>query len=176
MKKRLKSRFILGNRWADRRQIVRNMDAFQDLIVIFLCVGMFCVMVIQLWELFSSLLHRVDFRQVTSQILFLLILVELFRLLVAYLQEHSVSVGVAVEIAIVSVLREVIVRGALDISWVQLLATCGLLLILGLLLMVCARTPHMDHLSDAHHRYSSHEAEPQHERDRQHLAEQDDEV
>jgi uncharacterized membrane protein (DUF373 family) len=41
-------------------------------------------------------------------------LVELFRLLIIYLQEQRVSIGVAMEIAIVSVLREVIVRGVLE--------------------------------------------------------------
>ena len=176
MKKRLKSRFIFSNRWIDRHQIVRNMDAFQDLIVIFLCVGLFGIMVIQLWDMFGSLLHRVDFRQVTSEILFLLILVELFRLLVAYLQEHSVSVGVAEEVTIVSVLREVIVHGVLEISWTQLLATCGLLFILGALLMVCARTPHMDYLNDANHHDATHEPEKaqQHERERQHSSEYDE--
>lgn len=113
MNKRLKSRFIFSNRWFDRYQIVRNMEAFQDLIVILLCLGLFAIMVIQFWEMFSSLVQFVDFQKVTAKILFLLILVELFRLLVIYLQEHSVSVGVAVEVTIVSVLREVIVHGAL---------------------------------------------------------------
>jgi len=146
MNKRFKSQFIFSDRWLDRHQIVRNMEAFQDLIVIFLCLGLFCVMAIQLWGMFTSLLGPVEFQKVTAKILFLLILVELFRLLVIYLQEHSVSVGVAVEVTIVSVLREVIVKGALEISWVQVLAICGLLMILGGLLVVCARTPHMDHL------------------------------
>lgn len=147
MNKRFKGRFIFSNRWLDRHQIVRNMEAFQDVIVIFLCLGLFAVMVIQLWEMFGSLMQPMDFQKVTAKILFLLILVELFRLLVIYLQEHSVSVGVAVEVTIVSVLREVIVHGALEISWVQVLALCGLLFVLGGLLMVCARTPHMDHIN-----------------------------
>ena len=130
----IQKKHIFWGRCVDREQIVCNMEGFQDLIVTLICLGLFWVMVIQLWEMFSSLTHQVDFRQVTSQILFLLILVELFRLLIIYLQEHSVSVGVAVEVTIVSVLREVIVRGALEIPWVQLLAICGLLLILGVLM------------------------------------------
>ncbi len=121
------------------------MEVFQDLIVILLCVILFSIMAIQLWGMLTALMHPVDFKKVTADILFLLILVELFRLLVIYLEEHSISVGVAVEVTIVSVLREVIVHGALEIGWVQLLSICGLLLILGALLMVCARTPHMDH-------------------------------
>jgi uncharacterized membrane protein (DUF373 family) len=62
--------------------------------------------------------------------------VELFRLLIIYLQEHRVSVGVAVEVSIVSVLREIIVRGILETPWSQVLATCFFLLSLGGLLIV----------------------------------------
>jgi uncharacterized membrane protein (DUF373 family) len=147
MPKRQKGQFIFSNRWLDRNQIVLHMEAFQDLIVIFICLGLFAVMVVQLWGMFAFVLQPVEFEKVTAKILFLLILVELFRLLVIYLQEHSVSVGVAVEVTIVSVLREVIVHGVLEISWVQVLAFCGLLFVLGGLLMVCARTPHMDHIN-----------------------------
>jgi uncharacterized membrane protein (DUF373 family) len=154
--KRQKSRFILWGRWFHRNQVVQSMEVFQDVIVMLLCVSLFCTMAIQLWGMFAALLHPVDFRKSTADILFLLILVELFRLLVIYLEEHSISVGVAVEVSIVSVLREVIVHGALEITWVQILSICGLLFILGALLMVCARTPHMDHfstppLSSLHH-------------------------
>ncbi len=65
----------------------------------------------------------------------MLILVELFRLLIIYLQEQRVSIGVAVEVAIVSVLREVIVRGVLETNYSQVLATCAFLLVLGALLI-----------------------------------------
>ena len=42
------------------------------------------------------------------------------------------------EVSIVSVLREVIIRGALEISWQQILAVCGFLLVLGGLLLIRA--------------------------------------
>ncbi|MBD2778758.1 phosphate-starvation-inducible PsiE family protein [Iningainema tapete] len=147
MKKRHKGQYLFANRWLDRHWVVRNMEAFQDLIVIVLCLGLFAIMVAQLWVLFTTLELPVDFKQVTAKILFILILVELFRLLMVYLQEHSIAVGVAVEVAIVSVLREVVVHGALEISWVQTAAICGLLFVLGGLLVVCAKTPHMDCMS-----------------------------
>ncbi|MEA5577681.1 phosphate-starvation-inducible PsiE family protein [Anabaena sp. UHCC 0451] len=147
MQKRFKSRFLFCDRWLDRHTIVRNMEAFQDLIVIILCLALFAVMLIQLWGIFIAITNSLDYKELTSKMLFVLILVELFRLLMVYLQEHSISVGVAVEVAIVSVLREVVVHGALDISGVQTAAICGLLLILGGLLLVCAKTPHMDCMS-----------------------------
>ena len=46
--------------------------------------------------------------------------------------------GVAVEVTIVSVLREIIIRGALEIPWQQILSVCSLLLVLGILLLIRA--------------------------------------
>jgi len=93
-------------------------------------------MAIQLRAMFYSLLPPLDFNAVTADILFLLILVELFRLLIIYLQEQRVSIGVAVEVSIVSVLREVIVRGVLETQWSQILSACAFLLVMGVLLIV----------------------------------------
>jgi uncharacterized membrane protein (DUF373 family) len=86
--------------------------------------------------MFFLLLPPLDFQGVTSDILFLLILVELFRLLIIYLQEKRVSIGVAVEVSIVSVLREAIVRGVLETPWSQTLSACAFLLVMGTLLVV----------------------------------------
>ncbi len=129
-----------GN-WFNGIHIVRFLELVQDLIVISLCVGLFSFMVMQLREMFLSLLPPLDFPRVTSDILFLLILVELFRLLIIYLKEHRVSIGVAVEVSIVSVLREIIVRGILETPWVQVMAACSFLIVLGGLLVVRAWIP-----------------------------------
>jgi uncharacterized membrane protein (DUF373 family) len=93
-------------------------------------------MVLQLWETFSTTFVNLQFHAVTADIMFLLILVELFRLMIIYLQEHRVSIGISVEVAIVSMLREVIVRGVLEVDWRQLLATGFLLMVMALLLIV----------------------------------------
>ncbi|MBD2343504.1 phosphate-starvation-inducible PsiE family protein [Anabaena subtropica] len=120
----------------NRGRIVRSLEFIQDVIVICLCIGLFSFMVIQVRDMFLSLLPPLNFNAVTADILFLLILVELFRLLIIYLQEHRVSIGVAVEVAIVSALREVIVKGVLETNWTQILATCAFLLVLGVLLIL----------------------------------------
>lgn len=119
-----------------RIQIVQSLEAVQDLIVISLTLGLFGVMVLQLKRTFTALLASSEFHEVTADILFILILVELFRLLIIYLQEQRVSIGVAVEIAIVSVLREVIVRGVLETEWHQILAVCLFLVTMALLMVV----------------------------------------
>jgi uncharacterized membrane protein (DUF373 family) len=120
----------------NRGRVVRILEGVQNIIVVSLCVGLFCVMVIQLRAMFISLLPPLDFKAVTADILFLLILVELFRLLIIYLQEQRVSIGVAVEVAIVSVLREVIVRGVLEVHWSQILSACAFLMVMAVLLVV----------------------------------------
>ena len=123
-------------KWLSRNRLVQCLETVQDLIIISLCIGLFSVMVIQLRAMFYSLLPPLDFNAVTADILFLLILVELFRLLIIYLQEQRVSIGVAVEVSIVSVLREVIVRGVLEAPWTQILSACAFLLVMGVLLIV----------------------------------------
>ncbi len=125
-----------SNTWLNSGRMIRFLESVQDVIVISLCVSLFSLMAVQLYETVMSLLPPLDFPSVTSDILFLLILVELFRLLIIYLQEHRVSIGVAVEVSIVSVLREMIVRGVLETPWTQVLATCAFLLSLGALLVV----------------------------------------
>jgi len=119
-----------------RPQIVQSLEAVQDLIAVSLCVGLFCVMALQLKTIFASLLTTPQFHAITADILFILILVELFRLLIIYLQEQRVSIGVSVEIAIVSVLREVIVNGVLETDWQQILAVCLFLATAALLMVV----------------------------------------
>src|ERR671932_523315 len=136
MQKPLTNPSSTGYEWFKRNRIVRVLETVQDLFVISLCIALFALMAIQLREMFFELLPPLDFQAVTSDILFLLILVELFRLLIIYLQEQRVSIGVAVEVAIVSVLREVIVRGVLETSWIQILAACAFLLVMGTLLVV----------------------------------------
>lgn len=122
--------------WFSRQGLVAILETIQDLIVISLCIGLFSFMVLELREMFISLLPPLDFPNVTADILFLLILVELFRLLIIYLQEQRVSIGVAVEVAIVSVLREVIVRGVLEVPWSRVLSACAFLLVMGALLVI----------------------------------------
>ncbi len=119
-----------------RQRVVSTLEAVQDLIVISLCIGLFCFMLMQLREMFLALLPPLDFSAVTADILSLLILVELFRLLIIYLQEQRVSIGVAVEVSIVSILREIIVRGVLETPWTQVLSACAFLFILSVLLVV----------------------------------------
>ena len=138
MRRGAESEHSPSGEWFKRERIVQNLEIIQNLIVVVLSMALFGVMVIRLGDLFFSLLVPIKFQDVTSDILFILILIEIFRLLIIYLQEQRISVGVAVEVSIVSVLREVIIRGALEIPWQQILAVCAFLLVLGGLLLTRA--------------------------------------
>jgi uncharacterized membrane protein (DUF373 family) len=130
---------VKNRRWSvdfSRQGLVKALESIQDAIVVSLCIGLFSLMVLELRDMFLSLLPPLNFQVVTADILFLLILVELFRLLIIYLQEQRVSIGVAVEVSIVSVLREIIVRGVLETSSAKILSACALLLVLGSLLVI----------------------------------------
>ncbi len=139
------------NNWSQRDRIVRHLEFYQDFIIISLCLGLFCVMLIRLVDMFVSFLHPLDLRQVTSDILFILILVELFRLLIDYLQAQSISVGAAVEITIVSALREVILRGVLEIPRDQIFGISVFLVVLaGILVALPWMSRFFEHVKTAH--------------------------
>jgi uncharacterized membrane protein (DUF373 family) len=112
----------------------KYLELIQDLIVLGLCAMLFAAMGIKLFHLGQRMLTGTDFSLVIGDILFLLVLLELFRLLLIYLEEHRVSVPTMVEVGIVSTLREVILRGALHVEWQQLLVVCAFILTLGTVL------------------------------------------
>ena len=122
----------------EQSTIVRNLERFQNFIVISLCIGLFCVMLIRLGEMFFSLLKPLNFQAITSDILSILILVELFRLLIVYLQEQRISIGSAVEVSLVSALREVLLEGVVAIPLDKLLGIGAFFIVLGGLLWLRA--------------------------------------
>lgn len=114
-------------RYQPKMRLVSTLQGLQDLITVLVCIGLLGFMFVQTWDIFSCLSGALPFKQIAAKVLFTLILVELFRLLIIYLEDHCISVEVAVEVTVVSILREIIVHGVLETSWVQILAACGLL-------------------------------------------------
>ena len=118
-----------------RNRVLRKyLELVQDIIVLGLCVVLFMAMLIKLFHLGQSLLGGTDFSAVIADILFILVLIELFRLLLIYLEEHRVLVSTMVEVGIVATLREVMLRGALQVDWRKMLVLCAFILTLGLVL------------------------------------------
>jgi uncharacterized membrane protein (DUF373 family) len=112
----------------------KYLELIQDAIVFCLCALLLVTMAIKLFHLSRLLIEGTDFSLVVGDILFILVLVELFRLLLIYLEEHRVSVSTMVEVGMVATLREVILIGALHIAWPQLLVVCAFILVLAIVL------------------------------------------
>jgi len=112
----------------------KYLEFVQDIIVLGLCAALFIAMLIKLFHLGKALLTGTDFSTVIADILFILVLIELFRLLIIYLEEHRISVATMVEVGIVATLREVILTGAMQVEWRQMLVICAFILTLGVVL------------------------------------------
>lgn len=112
----------------------RYLELTQDIIVLGLCAMLFIAMLIKLVQLGNLMLHGTDFSALIGDILFILVLIELFRLLLIYLEDHRFSVSTMVEVGIVSTLREIILKGPMEADWRQLLVLCVFIFTLGVVL------------------------------------------
>jgi uncharacterized membrane protein (DUF373 family) len=113
----------------------RFLEPAQDILVLCLGLALFGLMMRTLVGLVRAILApTVDVRAVIAEVLFILVMVELVRLLLIYLQEHRVAVDFMVEIGIVATLREIVLRGMVELRWKQIAAISIFLLALGVLL------------------------------------------
>ena len=113
----------------------RFLEWTQDFLVLGLGLALFALMLRTLAGLFAEVVARtIDFRTVIAEVLFILVMVEIVRLLIVYLREHRVAVDFMLELGIVSTLREVVLRGVVELHWLQLVAIALFLLVLGALL------------------------------------------
>jgi uncharacterized membrane protein (DUF373 family) len=112
----------------------RMMENAQDAIAIFLMAILLLLSLQALVRIGRLAVAGAGTSQILSEIMFVLILMEVYRLLIFYLREHRVSVTLAVEIALVSTLREVIFMGAHEFDAMRLVALSILLVVLGALL------------------------------------------
>jgi len=71
---------------------------------------------------------------VISEVLFMLVMIEVVRLLIVYLEEHRVAVDFMVELGIVATLREIVLRGVTELGWAQVVSLSAFLVALGALL------------------------------------------
>lgn len=113
----------------------RFLEPAQDLLVLAIGLVLFGLMARTLVRLFQEIFTPVlDFRVVISEVLFMLVMVEVVRLLIVYLQEHRVAVDFMVELGIVATLREIVLRGVIELRWEQVAALSIFLVALGALL------------------------------------------
>jgi uncharacterized membrane protein (DUF373 family) len=113
----------------------RMLETLQDVVVTLLMVLLLVLSVQALWRLGRmAVVESAATAQLLSEIVFVLILTELYRLMIFYLREHRISVALTVEVALVSTLREVMLKGAHEFEWPRLVGLSLLLTVLGGLL------------------------------------------
>jgi uncharacterized membrane protein (DUF373 family) len=115
----------------------RALEHAQDAIAFLLMVFLLALALQTLWRLARlAFVEAAPTNHVLSEIIFVLILMELYRLLIYYLREHRVSVVLTVEVALISTLQELMLKGAHEFEWHRLLAISLLLAVLGGLLVL----------------------------------------
>ena len=115
----------------------RTLENVQDVVVFLLMVMLLALSLQALWRLARmAFLESAATTELLSEVIYLLILTEVYRLLIFYLREHRISVALAVEVAIVSTLRELMLKGVQEYEWLRLLGVSVLLLVLGGLLVL----------------------------------------
>ena len=113
----------------------RTLEILQDVIATLLIALLFVLSLQAQWRLARMAISgAAAMTELLSEIVFILILMEVYRLMIYYLREHRVSVTLMVEVALVSLLRELMLKGAYEFEWPRLLALGLLLGVLGGLL------------------------------------------
>ena len=113
----------------------RFLEPFQDILVLGVGLALFGLMLRTLARLIRDLFSAtLDFRSVIAEVLFMLVMIEVVRLLIVYLEEHRVAVDFMVELGIVATLREIVLRGVTELDWKQVIALTVFLAALGALL------------------------------------------
>ena len=116
------------------RRILENL---QDIVIAILMILLLILSLQSLWRLGKmAVVDSASTVDLLSEIVFILILTEVYRLLIFYLREHRISVVLMIEVALVSTLREIMLRGAHEFEWPRLFGLSILLAVLGALLAV----------------------------------------
>jgi uncharacterized membrane protein (DUF373 family) len=110
----------------------RTLELLQDVVAFLLMLVLLFVSVQTLWGLARmAFLGEARANEMLSEIISVLILMELYRLMIFYIREHRVSVALTVEVALISMLQEVMLKGPHGYEWLQIVGIALLLSVLG---------------------------------------------
>lgn len=112
----------------------KYIEVTMDLILVGLVLVTFIFIAKTIYILGVTVYKETNIPHVISEFLFIFILIEVLRILIIYMEYHHISVDIMVELAIVSILREVIIKGAIEIETIKLVGLSFLIIVLGLLL------------------------------------------
>lgn len=132
------------NNTVDRKQAVyyfwihsvfrKYIELTMDLILLCLVLVTFVFVMRTIYALGIVISKDANIPQVISEFLFIFILIEVLRILIIYIEHHHVSVDIMVELAIVAILREIMLKGALELDTIKIAGISILISVLGLFL------------------------------------------
>jgi uncharacterized membrane protein (DUF373 family) len=117
------------------KKITKTLDIALHAMIITLILALFLTILYKLYFIFFVHMPIGDISLVVDNILFALILVELFTILYSYLTEHYIKVERVIEVGIISIVREIIFKlFELDVDKIYSVAV--ILVALGALLFI----------------------------------------
>ncbi len=112
----------------------RYVEIIMDIIIVNLIAVIFVLISKTIYLMAKSLANETNITYIISEIMFIFILMETTRLLIIYLEYHRVAIDTMVEIVIVSILREILLKGILHIEPFLLAGVAVIIVVLGMLL------------------------------------------
>jgi len=112
----------------------KYIEVTMDIILIGLVMVTFVFIAKTIYLLGLDVYKTTNIPHVISEFLFIFILIEVMRILIAYIEFHHVSVDIMVELAIVAILREIIIKGAIELDTIKIAGISLLIAVLGFLL------------------------------------------
>jgi uncharacterized membrane protein (DUF373 family) len=123
----------------------KYIEVTMDIILIGLVIVTFIFIAKTIYLLGLDVYKATNIPHVISEFLFIFILIEIMRILIAYIEFHHVSVDIMVELAIVAILREIIIKGAIELDTIKIAGISLLIAVLGFLLKFGGiRTKHQE--------------------------------
>lgn len=112
----------------------KYIEVTMDLILVGLVIVTFVFIMKTIYLLGLVIYKETNIPHVISEFLFVFILIEVMRILIIYIEFHHVSVDIMVELAIVAILREIMLKGAIELETIKVAGISLLIAVLGLLL------------------------------------------
>jgi len=112
----------------------KYIEVSMDMILVGLVLVTFFFIMKTIYFLGQVIYKETNIPHVISEFLFVFILIEVMRILIIYIELHHVSVDIMVELAIVAILREIMLKGAIELETIKIAGISLLITVLGLLL------------------------------------------
>ena len=112
------------------------MELLQDAVVVLLNVTLFGMGFMFLYRVWRKIIALGNLQEGLSNIIFVVITIELYRLLVHYLRYHKVDLNILVEVGVSAIIQKVILVGVEAFTMQQMIGISLILATLGSILWV----------------------------------------